>query len=262
MKAKINPGNKEIALPKFFEQKIRDDLIFRAYVSSLKHQPYGAYILAGKQSSAGKQRHRRGKWKTLAGRGVSRIPRKFIIKRGEQYYWIGTFIPGVVGGRRAHPPKAIRKSLKINKKEKELALKCAIAATADKKCVQKKYEKKKITCVLPLVISSDELKKKNKEIKKFLEDLTKIKVERVRKVRPGKGKMRGRKYKKSYSLLLITGNNEKNKLNNYGIETVKAGKVSVKELASGGIPGRLTVYSEQAIQDLDKRINKIKEEKK
>jgi len=261
MKTKTHPGKKEITLPEFFSVNVRPELILKVYVSSLTKQEYATYPLAGKQSGAGKVRHKRRKWKTTYGRGISRVPRKYLIKRGEQFYWIGAFIPGTVGGRAAHPPKLISRERKINKKEKLLALKSAISATASKEWLENRYEKKKIKAEVPIIIENSILEKKNKEIIKFFEDILGIKIEKSRKVRAGKGKRRNRKYKKSYSLLLVVENKNKKKLNNYGIETIKASSLSVKNLASGGIPGRLTVYTEQAISDLNKRIKKIKEEK-
>ncbi|MEM1535887.1 MAG: 50S ribosomal protein L4 [Candidatus Pacearchaeota archaeon] len=256
MKVKIYPSEREIELPQVFETPVREDLIWKATITGVKRQPYGAYPLAGKQSSSGKQRHARRRWKSLYGRGISRVPRKFLIKKGEFYYMIGTFIPGTRGGREAHPPKAVRKEKKMNKKEKILALKSAIAATASKEWFEKKYKKTRIKCELPIIIDSTILEKKNKEIVQFLEKLLGIKIKKKRKIRAGKGKMRGRKYKKSYSLLLVLGKKEKKNLKNYGIETVQVDKLGVKHLASGGIPGRLTVYTENAIKELEERFEK------
>jgi large subunit ribosomal protein L4e len=259
MKTKTYPNKKEINLPSYFEGTVREDLIYKAYLATIKKQPYGVYPLAGKQSSMGKQRHARRAWKTLYGKGISRVPRKYLVKRGEQMYMVGTYIPGTVKGRAAHPPKAIRLERKINKKEKILALKSAIAATASKEYVSKKYSKRKITNNLPLILESDMFSKKPKEIVKILKEILGFEVEKKFKVRAGKGKMRGRKYKKGWTLLLVTGNKENKKLGNFGVETINASNLSVKHLANGGIPGRLTAYTEQAIQDLDKRINKEKE---
>ncbi|MCS7134650.1 MAG: 50S ribosomal protein L4 [Candidatus Pacearchaeota archaeon] len=254
MKGKILPSMREIELPDAFSTPVREDLIWKATITGIKKQPYGTYPLAGKQSSSGKQRHARRRWKSLYGRGISRIPRKYLIKKGEFYYMVGTFIPGTRGGRAAHPPKPIRKEKKMNKKEKLLALKAAIAATASKEWLEKKYKKIKIKCELPLIIDSSLLEKKNKDFVKTLSEIIGIEIKRKRKIRAGKGKMRGRKYKKSYSLLLVLGKEEKKDLRNYGIETVQADKLSVKHLASGGVPGRLTCYTEKAIKDLGERL--------
>lgn len=256
MKVKVYPSGKEIELPSVFESPIREDLIWKATITGVKKQPYGPYALAGKQSSSGKQRHARRRWKSLYGRGISRVPRKFLIKKGEFYYMVGTFIPGTRGGREAHPPKPVRREKKMNKKEKLLALKSAIAATASQEWFEKKYKKTRIKCPLPIVIDSTILEKKNKEIVQFLQDLLGIQIKKKRKIRAGKGKMRGRKYKKSYSLLLVLGKKEKKNLKNYGIETVQVSNLGIKHLASGGIPGRLTIYSENAIKDLEEKFKK------
>ncbi|MEM4719668.1 MAG: 50S ribosomal protein L4 [Candidatus Pacearchaeota archaeon] len=256
MKAKILPSAREIELPPVFETPVREDLVWKAWVAGIKKQPYALYAIAGKQSSSGKQRHARRRWKTLYGRGISRVPRKYLIKRGEHYYMIGAFIPGTRGGREAHPPQAIRRIKKINKKEKLFALKSAIAATASQKYFKKKYKKIKLKCALPIIIDSTTLEKKNKEFVKFLSELLGIEIEKKKKIRAGKGKMRGRKYKTSNSLLLVLAKDENKKLKNYGIETAKASKLNFKQLATGGIPGRLTIYSEKSLKELEERFKK------
>ena len=69
-----------------------------------------------------------------------------------------------------------------------------------------------------------------------------------RKVRSGKGKLRGRKYKKNLGMLLVIGNNEELKTNLIDIKNVKS--LNVTDLANGGV-GRLTIYTEEAIKDLN-----------
>ena len=67
-------------------------------------------------------------------------------------------------------------------------------------------------------------------------------------IRSGKGKLRGRKYKNNLGLLLIVGNDEKIKITAFDVKT--ANTVGITDLAVGG-PGRLTVYTEAAIKDLE-----------
>lgn len=245
---------KEIELPRCFETEIRADLIHKVFwtIQNRQRQPYGSYILAGKEVAAsGKQRHRRRKWKTLYGKGISRVPRKTLSHRGEQFYWIGAFIPGTVGGREAHPPKSIKKKIKVNKKEKIKALFSAIAASSVKDIIGKKYPKIKLQSELPIIVSSDVINKKPKEIIKLFEDLFRIKLKRNKKIRAGKGKRRGRKYKSNNKLLLVIAKDEKMNLENYGVDVVKTNQLNILAMAPGGIPGRLTVWTEKAIADLE-----------
>jgi len=254
-------GNKAktIDLPSYFSQEIREDIISKVLETKKIKQPYAPSLVAGKQHSAsGILRHRRHVWKSSRGRGISRIPRKIFSRKGSQFNWEGAEISSARGGRRAHPPKILSmiNTKKINKKEAKTALISAISATADPKKLTKKYERlkdKKISN-LPLIVESKIISLKTKELidslKKILgEDLFEIAIKN-KKIRSGKGKMRGRKYKKNAGLLLVTGKNEKLKTNIFDI--TNTGKLSVDELAEGGT-GRLTLYTEQSIKELNEK---------
>lgn len=257
---------KEIELPKFFSEPIREDLIFKVLETKLSKQPYSPSPVAGKQYSAsGIIQHRRHVWKTGYGFGISRVPRKIISRHGTRFNWIGANIPGTVGGFRAHPPKILSmiNTKKINKKEEKIALISALSATANEKRVSEKYERlneKKIKN-LPIIIDGKITSLKTKEtissLKKILGELFDVALQK-RKIRSGKGKLRGRKYKKNAGILMIVGKSEKMKIS--GIDVKKADNVSVLDLAKGG-PGRLTIYTENAIKDLDEKFNP-KEKKK
>ena len=83
---KTGKGIKKIDLPTVFSTRIREDIMHKAYVVGLKKQPFGAYRLAGVEVAAqGKQSHKRHKYKTLYGKGISRIPRKTLSRRGDQF---------------------------------------------------------------------------------------------------------------------------------------------------------------------------------
>jgi large subunit ribosomal protein L4e len=116
----INGNEKEkINLPEIFNTKFRPDLIRKSFniIHSNKRQPYGTSPLSGTKhatASVGK------------GRGMSRVPR---LTQGRR----AALAPCVVGGRRAHPPRAERNwKEKMNKKEKILAKNSALAATSIK----------------------------------------------------------------------------------------------------------------------------------
>ncbi len=251
---------KEITLPGFFSEKIREDIVAKVVEAQKTRQPYAPSPVGGKQHSAsGKIQHVRHVWKTMQGKGISRVPRKIMSRRGSQFNWVGAEIPNAVGGRRAHPPKIISmiNTKKINKKEMEIALKSALSSTANEKIVSNKYRRlndKKISG-LPLVVESKILSLKTKELisslKKILgEVLFEVSLKR-RDIRSGIGKLRGRRHKKNAGLLLVIGNDEKLKTNIIDVKEVKG--LNVTDLAEGGI-GRLTMYTEEAIKNLQEKI--------
>ena len=260
MKTKIHDisgrKTKEIELPGVFSQPVREDLVAKILETKRTKQPYAPSLVAGKQHSAsGKIVHRRHVWKSGYGRGTSRVPKKIFSRRGSQFNWVGAEVASTRGGRRAHPPKTISmiNTRKINKKEMKIALASALSATADKKIVASKYERltEKDIENLPLIVESKIVSLKTKELVSSLKKILGKKlfevVSKKKKIRSGKGKLRGRKYKSSAGFLIVTGNNEK--LKTKAIETKKINNLSIVDLARGGL-GRLTLYTEDAIKEL------------
>ncbi len=241
-----------------FDGKIRKDIVQKIVEAEKRKQPYAPFYLAGKQSSAsGNIRHGRRKWKTAYGKGISRVPRKIFWRRGTQFYWQAATIASARGGRRAHPPRVLSmtKSLKINKKEKRKAFLSALALTSSLEEVKRKYktlDSKRIEIKLPLIVEGKILTLKTKEffsaLKKILQELNEISVQR-RYVRAGKGKLRGRKYRKTAGLLFIIGKNEDKKIK--GIDVKKASNLSVSDLASNG--ARLCMFTEEAVKELENK---------
>jgi len=253
-------GNKvkSITLPSQFEEEFRPDLIKRAVlaIQSHKRQPYGALSKAGQRSSALVSRRRRD-YRTAYGHGISRVPRKVMWHRGRQFGWVGAFAPGTVGGRRAHPPKAQKNfSQKINIKERRKAIRSALAATALKEIVEKRGH---IFKEIPIIIDS---KIENiSKTKDFENILIKLGLEKelqriqVRKIRAGKGKARNRKYKTKKGPLIVVSEFcklLKSAQNIPGIEVVQVNKLNTELLAPGAMPGRLTIYTDKAIEKLEK----------
>lgn len=248
-----------IDLPSCFSAKLRADIIAKVLEAKKTKQPYAPSPVAGKQASAsGILVHRRKVWKSQYGRGISRIPRKIMSRRGSQFNWVGATVPNTRGGRRAHPPKILSmiNSLKINKKEMKLALISAISATANGKEVAKRYEtlKNKNIENVPFVVESKLTSLKTKDLlsslKKILGDLFNLAVKK-KTVRRGKGKLRGRKYKSTAGLLLVVGKEEKLKTTAFDVVNVK--NLGVTDLAKGGSV-RLTVYTENAIKELEEKL--------
>ncbi len=240
-----------------FDEKVREDLIQRVVEAEKTKHPSAPYYLAGKQASAsGKIRHARRRWKTATGRGISRIPRKIFWRRGTQFYWQGATISSTRGGRRAHPPKILMREKKINKKEKLKALLSALALITSIEELKKKYKNlkdKEIKIKLPIIVENEILDLKTKlfldSLKNILGDLAEVAIQK-KSIRAGKGKARGRKYKKTAGLLFVIGKKEDKKIKGIGIK--KISQLSVSDLASNG--ARLTVFTEEAVKDLEKRI--------
>lgn len=251
---------KEITLPSCFSSEIREDIIAKVLEIKKRKHPYGPSPIAGNQHSAsGKIRHRRHVWKTHYGKGISRIPRKIMSKKGSQFVWVGATVPFARGGRRAHPPKVLSmiNAKRINKKELKLALISAISATANGNEVKKKYANLKNSEIknLPFIVESKIISLKTKELieslKKILEKNLFEVVSKKKQIRSGKGKLRGRKYKINAGLLIVTGKDEKLKTKSFDNTTTK--NLSIIDLAKGK-QGRLTIYTEQAIKDLGEKL--------
>jgi len=245
----------EIELPRIFEAEVREDIIQKTFEAGKTRQPYAPSPTAGKHHSAsGNIRHVRHKWRTAYGKGISRVPRKTMWRRGTQFYWVGAEIASTRGGRRAHPPKLERREKKINKKEKKFAMQGAIASTAMPEKIKKRYsrlEDKEIVISLPIVVESTITSLNTKEflksLKNILKDFYEIAIPK-KTIRAGKGKMRGRKYKKTAGVLFVVGKNEN--IKSGAIETKKISQLELSDLYP---TGRLVVYTENAIKDLGEK---------
>jgi large subunit ribosomal protein L4e len=249
-----------ISLGKAFLETVRLDLIQRAFVSeqSKKRQPYGTDKLAGKRTSA-HYHGRRGIYFTMMNREMARMKR--IHGQGFLNY-TARFVPQAVKGRKAHPPKPEKNfEKKINKKEKKKALLSAIAASIKKDLLAARGHVLNGIETLPIIFEDKiETIQKTKEIVSTLEKLgLKKEIERVKekKVRAGKGKTRGRKYKKKKGPLIIVKEDKgitKAVKNLPGFDVSTVNNLNIELLAPGGVPGRFCIWSESAIKELEKRI--------
>lgn len=240
-----------VKLPSVFQTAIRPDLIRRAVISALtaRIQPKGRDPMAGKRTTA----------ESLGpGYDLSRVPRV----KGEMYPKAGmaAFAPFTVKGRMTFPLTTEKiYHERINVKERRLALKSAIAATANKSFVEKRGHVIEGVPHIPLIVS-DELQKvsKAKELKKILEKLSLtgdlMRAKEGIRIRAGKGKMRGRKYKVPKSILFVIAKDEgirKAARNFPGVDVATVEELNVLLLAPGGHPGRLTVWTESALRKLE-----------
>ena len=249
----------ELSLPIQFNEEVRPDLIKRAVLSiqSHKRQPYSPTATAGKRSSA-KLSRRRKNYRGSYGFGISRVPRKILTRRGTRVNWVGAFAPGMVGGRRSHPPKAEKIwDLKINDTERKKAVRSAIAATMIKEIVADRGHN--VPNNYPFIIDDKfEAMDKSKNVISALNNLGLEKeLDRVseRSVRAGKGKMRGRKYKTKTGPLIVISKNDKlcSAVSNIpGVDVVEVKSLNAELLAPGTVPGRLTLWTSAAITKLEK----------
>ena len=259
MKAKmydLNGNMKgELVLPNLFNTKIREDIVSK-YFESYKFlimQPYAPDPEAGrKHSASGTISHKRHDWKGHYGKGISRIPRKTMWRRGTNFFWIGAEVSGTRGGRKVHAAQLLKIIRKINNREKQIAMNSAIAATSDKDYLLKRYSSlSKIDLEFPIIIESKFDSPKTKELILLLKKILGDKIElalKSKETRAGKGKRRGRRYKSNAGLLLIKGKEEKIKIK--GIEVRTHEDLSILDLYP---LGRLTVFTEQGIKELENK---------
>ncbi len=248
---------REINLPEQFTEEYRPDVIKRAVLAmqANKRQAYGAAADAGKRASAKLSRRRR-KYRGSYGKGISRVPRKIMTRRGLHMNWVGAFAPGMVGGRRAHPPKAEKIwEQKINTKERRLAIRSAISATAMKDVVEQRACYNKV----PVIVAEGvENLSKTKDVEALMKTLgMENQLERIgeRKVRAGKGKARGRKYKPKKSVLFVVAGRcalENAAKNLSGVDVARVKSLNAELLAPGAVAGRLTIWSSKAVEMLGK----------
>ncbi len=248
MKAQIKTlegsASRDIELPSVFEEAYRPDLIKKAVISlqSTRRQPHGAYPFAGICSSA-------VGWGS--GRGASHVPR---IRNGSR----AAKVPQAKGGREAHPP-VVQKVLvrDINKKEKQKAFRSAIAASVCEELV--KCRGHVFQGEIPIVFEDRfEALTQTREVISALTaagvyaDIERAKLSR--KVRAGKGKLRGRRYKQRKSLLIVTAEQPLRAARNLaGVDAVTVDELNVEHLAPGTHAGRLTVWTEGALVRLEGR---------
>jgi len=93
-----------------FEEPIREDIIFKVIeAEKIKHPNAPRYRAGMDRSASGNIKNAKGVWKTRTGKGMARVPKKTMWRRGTQFSWVGAIVPSTVGGRRAHPPKGLGK---------------------------------------------------------------------------------------------------------------------------------------------------------
>lgn len=248
--------------PKYFTEPVRTDIIKRAVLAlqAARRQPYGANPRAGLEASAYLSKRRR-KYRGTYGIGQSRTPRKVMSRSGTRFNYTGAVVPQTVGGRRAHPPKAEKIwEQKINKKENRKAIKSALAATLNKEIVTARGHKTPEQ--YPFIISDDYQKiTKTKDLMKSLEALglkEELQRTKISRIRAGLGKLRGRKHKTGKGILFVTTEPSlmKAATNIPGTDVTTPEALNAELLAPGTVPGRLTLYTESAMKEMQELFTK------
>ena len=235
----------EIELPRVFQTPYRPDVIKRAVIAQQSHrfQPQGRDPRAGKRTTA----ESKG-----VGLGIARVPR---IKTGMR----AAFGVSIVGGHQAFPPRAEKRIRKeINKKERRLAIRSGIAATAVRDTVAGRGHVIDAVGQLPLVVDDGvQSLRKTREVRDLFVNLGLLPdVERAerRKIRAGRGKTRGRGRRVGKGPLIVVSEDlgvGRASANLPGVDVVKVTDLSAELLAPGAHPGRLVVWTRSAFTALD-----------
>jgi len=237
-----------IDLQTVFKTPYRPEVIQKVYnnLNSYSFQKQGRYPAAGQMVSAESRN---------TGLGIARLARA----KGEGFPRAGQAagVAGVRHGRLAHPPVSWKNIYKkVNKKEKLLALCSAIAATANADLIRKRGHLLNNSIQLPIVVSNEiESVTKSKDLEKiimklgFEDDLKRTYARRIKSVHKNSTNRRS-----ALSVLIIVSNDANigrlnNSLPGIAVKTVKS--VSVLDLAPGSKPARLTIFSENAIKELN-----------
>jgi len=259
---------KDIELPEQFQEPYHPNLIRRAVLASQssKRQPYGAFPEAGKRASVRISKRRRD-YRTSYGHGISRTPRKVTWHRGRQFGWVGAFSPNTTKGRRSHPPKAEKIwPQKLNKKELDKALCSALAATLTRHLVESRNHQ--LPQNYPFLLEPKfESLNKTKEVLKVLENLgLEAELSRASKknIRAGRGKNRARPYHKKTGPLIVVSSScplQKAATNIPGIDIAEVNNLHPELLAPGTHAGRLTLYTQPALERMHKEKLYLRTEK-
>jgi large subunit ribosomal protein L4e len=244
----------EVDVPDVFSTELRADLVKRVFwlVGSHGFQPKGRDPMAGERTTA--ETH-----SPPTGTGRSRIPRV----KGDRYPRGGLAggVASVVKGRLPHPPKSEKViHLGVNRKERRLATDSAIAFTANLEAVKARGHRVKKPA-LPMVVADEiETVEKTSDLVTFLEKVDlKAELERVdarTKRNSGKRRLRGRVYRSGVGPLIVVTNDRgvgKAAGGVPGVQVARVQDVSVLDLAPGGVPGRLTIWTESALSALEGR---------
>ncbi|KAG6523280.1 hypothetical protein ZIOFF_013136 [Zingiber officinale] len=241
-----------VPLPDVLKAPIRPDVVrfVHANLSKNSRQPYAVSKRAGHQTSA-------ESWGT--GRAVSRIPR--VPGGGTHRAGQGAFGNMCRGGRMFAPTKIWRRwHRRVNISMRRYAVSSALAATAVPSIVLARGHRIESVPEIPLVVSdSAEGVEKTAAAIKVLKQIGAFpdveKSKDSQKIRPGKGKMRNRRYVTRKGPLIVYGT-EGSKIvkafrNIPGIDIANVERLNLLKLAPGGHIGRFIIWTKSAFEKLD-----------
>lgn len=232
-------------LPQAFSAPVRPDLVRKAVavMQANRRQPYGSDPDAGKRQVT---------HATRPGQGMSRVQRGVGTGRAG-------FTPNNVGGRRAHPPRVDKVwAEKMNKKERALALRAALAAAAQPALVRERGHQFKDGLSTPVVVE-DRLADvaKTADLVEVLNNLgLAADVQRARDgthQRAGIGKLRGRRMRTPRSLLVVAPAGSalhRAAANLPGVDIATPEQLNTEVVAPGGDAGRLLLITERGLARL------------
>jgi len=247
----------QIDVPMIFKSPIRTDILQFVHQSMAKNrrQPYSVSSRAGMKTSA-------KSWGT--GRAVARVPR--VPGSGTHRSGQGAVANFCRGGRIFGPTRVWRKWYhKINKNQRRQAIATAIASTSILTLVLSRGHCLKNVPELPLVMESAiESISKTKDAIKSLTNLGithDILIKKNnKKTRPGKGKMRDRRFKNLKGPLFIYKSNARPFRNIPTISICSFNSLNLLKLAPGGHIGRFCIWSYQSFINLE-NLSKIYQKK-
>ncbi|KAK4192999.1 ribosomal protein L4 domain-containing protein [Podospora australis] len=242
-------------LPKVFGAPIRPDIVKHVHTGMAKNkrQPYSVSEKAGHQTSA-------ESWGT--GRAVARIPR--VSGGGTHRAGQAAFGNMCRSGRMFAPTKIWRKwHVKVNQNQKRFATASALAASAVAPLLMARGHQVSTVPEVPLVVDSAAFAAATKtagavSLLKAVgagEDVAKVKASK--KLRAGKGKLRGRRHRQRRGPLVVYSPSADNKeivqgfRNIPGVETSPVDALNLLQLAPGGHLGRFVIWTSAAIKELD-----------
>lgn len=241
----------QVPLPAVFSAPVRPDIVHSVFVkvNKNKRQAYAVSSKAGHQTSA-------ESWGT--GRAVARIPR--VGGGGTHRSGQAAFGNMCRGGRMFAPTKTWRKwHVKVNHNEKRYATASAISASAVTSLVLARGHRVEQVKELPLVVANEfESVQKTKDAVAVLKAVGAhkdvIKVIKSKKMRAGKGKLRGRRFTQRRGPLVVYAQDNgivKALRNVPGVETANVKHLGLLQLAPGAHLGRFIIWTQAAFEALD-----------
>merc|ERR1712000_402447 len=244
-------------LPAVFSSPIRPDIVQTVHTGMAKNkrQPYAVSEKAGHQTSA-------ESWGT--GRAVARIPR--VSGGGTHRAGQAAFGNMCRSGRMFAPTKVWRKwHQKINLGQKRYAVASALAASSVPALLLARGHQVSTVPEVPLVINSEvfaagAIARTSSAVgllKSVGASADVAKVKNSRKLRAGKGKLRGRRHRQRRGPLVVYDPEVDGKelslafRNISGVETSSVFALNLLQLAPGGHLGRFIIWTSAAFKALD-----------